>query len=215
MSLAGTKPGAESFLDAVAQGKASPRLLQDKPVLDRLRGSKPDRLDERVAQLTKGMATADQALQKLIDQRAAAFKKAQSNPAAADPQRGHLVFLKNCVVCHQIAGEGAKIGPQLDGIGKRGADRIAEDILDPSRNVDLAFRYSVIRLKSGDVLSGLQRREEGQTIVFADSQGKEFTVPKDQIDRQTLSQLSLMPGNFADLIPPEEFNHLMAFLLSK
>jgi hypothetical protein len=24
-----------------------------------------------------------------------------------------------------------------------------------------------------------------------------------------------MPGNFADLIPPEEFNHLLAFLLSK
>ena len=40
-------------------------------------------------------------------------------------------------------------------------------------------------------------------------------MPKDQIERQTPSQLSLMPGDFGDLIPPEEFNHLLAFLLSK
>ena len=81
--------------------------------------------------------------------------------------------------------------------------------------MDAAFRYSILTLDNGDVLSGLQRREEGETLVFADSQGKEFTVPKKQIVKRVESQLSLMPANFGELIPQDDFNHLLAYLLSK
>jgi hypothetical protein len=81
--------------------------------------------------------------------------------------------------------------------------------------VDLAFRTSVLTLDDGDIQTGLQRREEGETVVFADSQGKEFTVPKSKLKKRVESQLSLMPGNFGEVIPPEDFNHLMAYLLAK
>ena len=40
-------------------------------------------------------------------------------------------------------------------------------------------------------------------------------MPKSQIKKQVESQLSLMPGNFGDVIPPEDFDHLLAFLLTK
>ncbi len=129
--------------------------------------------------------------------------------------RGAELFAKNCVVCHSVGGQGARIGPPLDGIGKRGTERLCEDILDPSRNVDAAFRYSILTLENGDVLTGLQRREEGETLVFADSTGKEFAVPRKQIAKRVESQLSLMPANFGDLIPPDDFNHLLAFLMTK
>jgi hypothetical protein len=81
--------------------------------------------------------------------------------------------------------------------------------------VDLAFRTSVLTLVDGDIQTGLQRREEGETVVFADGQGKEFTIPKSKLRKRVESQLSLMPGNFADVIPTEEFSHLMAYLLAK
>jgi len=51
----------------------------------------------------------------------------------ADAEKGKVVFKTHCAACHQIEGEGGLIGPQLTGIGFRGADRLAEDILDPNR----------------------------------------------------------------------------------
>ena len=51
-------------------------------------------------------------------------------------EKGHEVFTKTCAICHQIGGQGAVIGPQLDGVGARGLDRILEDVIDPNRNVD-------------------------------------------------------------------------------
>ena len=41
-----------------------------------------------------------------------------------------------------------------------------EDILDPNRNVDVAFCYSIVKLKNGQTVLGLKRREVGESIVF-------------------------------------------------
>ena len=87
--------------------------------------------------------------------------------------------------------------------------------MDPSRNVDPSFRYSIVTLKNGDTLNGLQRREEGEVIVFVDATGKEIPVPKADIERRVESTLSLMPDNFSEAIPEKDFYNLLAFLLSK
>ena len=125
------------------------------------------------------------------------------------------MFAKNCAACHRIGNVGAVIGPQLDGVGKRGSDRIMEDVLDPNRNVDAAFRTTIIRMKSGETVSGLFRREEGQLVVLADATGKEASYDKSKFARRAQSNLSLMPSNFGETIPPNDFNDLMAFLLTK
>ena len=90
-----------------------------------------------------------------------------------------------------------------------------EDILDPNRNVDTAFRSTMFILNDEDVVSGLFRREEGELVVYADSTGKEQTVPKKNVKERRQGELSLMPENFADVIPANEFNDLIAFLLTK
>ena len=106
------------------------------------------------------------------------------------------------------------MGPQLDGVGNRGLERIVEDVLDPSRNVDPAFRPSLITLKDDTSITGLPRREAGEVLVFVDSTGKEITVPKKEIVERRESQLSLMPSNFGEALSAAEFYDLMAFLLA-
>src|SRR5207237_5571908 len=88
-------------------------------------------------------------------------------------------------------------------------------VLDPNRSVDPAFRSTVLVLKDGEVVSGLLRREETEMVVLADSTGKEVSVPKKQIEERRQSDTSLMPENFGDIISAEDFNNLMAYLLSK
>jgi putative heme-binding domain-containing protein len=218
MALAGHPKGAESLLGAVEKGKASPRLLVAPPVRERLKAANVQNLDSRIAALTKGMVPASEETQKLIDQRRAAFAAALASPdAKAKPsaERGLKVFTTNCAACHRVGNEGATVGPQLDGLGKRGADRIFEDVLDPSRNVDAAFRPQMYQLKDGQTIAGLLRRKEGELIVIADSAGKEISFPESQVKRAAVSGLSLMPGNFGEVIPPGDLNDLVAFLLSK
>jgi putative heme-binding domain-containing protein len=208
--LAANKEGADKLLDLVAAGKASGRLLQDQGVHVRLERTNPPRLKERVAELTKGLPTAAQQFNELVNRRRAGFAAAKK-----DPILGATVFEKHCAICHQLANKGAKIGPQLDGIGLRGFDRLFEDIVDPSRNVDQAFRMTTLGLNNGQVISGLLLREEGEVYVMADNQGKEVRVPRANVEDRTLSQLSPMPANLVDQIPEADFYHLLAYLLAQ
>jgi putative heme-binding domain-containing protein len=209
-ALAGNPPGAAKLLDAVAAGKASARLLQEQAIQVRLRQTKIPGIHQRLAKLTRGLPPADQRLQELIKRRRAAYL---ASTKAAD--LGAKVFEKNCASCHQIANKGTRIGPQLDGIGLRGLDRILEDVLDPNRNVDQEFRATTLTLANGQQVVGLLLREEGAVLVMADAQGKEVRVPRDQVDRKTVSPLSPMPANFGDQIPEAEFSNLLTYLLAQ
>jgi putative heme-binding domain-containing protein len=208
-ALASGRGGADSLLDAIEQGKASARLLLDSNVRERLNVVRPTNFDERLKKLTQGLPTADAQVQKLIDQKAMAFDSSK-----ASATRGKLVFEKNCAICHSVAGQGAHVGPPLDGIGARGPARLCEDILDPSRNVAADFKQTTFVLSDGNVVAGIPRRQEGQTVVIADSTGKEVTLQKSQISRQVESKLSLMPSNFGEVIPPADFDDLLAYLLA-
>jgi putative heme-binding domain-containing protein len=211
-ALASNTASAEKLLDAVASGKAPARLLMDLGIEDRLAAANVPDLDKRVKQLTRGVAAPKAELEKLIADRRAAFKALQPSPSA---QSGEAVFAKNCMACHQIDGKGGFVGPQLAGLSKRGIDRLVEDVLDPNRNLDPAFRYSTLILKDGRLITGLQKRQDGEVLVLADTTGKEVSVRKGDIQKRIESPSSLMPANFAEIIAPDEFNNLMAYLLSK
>lgn len=208
--LAARKPGAEALLKAVAEGKASARLLQEPRVAVLLGSQEISGIKERVASLLKDLPPADARLRDLAKKRHEGF-----GASPRDPARGAAVFEKNCVVCHQISGKGQRVGPQLDGIGTRGIDRLLEDILDPNRNVDQAFRVTNVAQRNGQLVSGLLLKEEGEILVFADAQGKEVRVPKESVEERTTSQLSPMPANLAEVITEPEFYDLLAFLLQQ
>jgi putative heme-binding domain-containing protein len=207
--LAGTRAGAEKLLEAVTAGKASARLLQERFVEVRLEASKVPDLKKRIAKLTEGLPKADQRLQDLFNRRREGFAKAKTDVAL-----GAKVFEKNCANCHQVANKGSKIGPQLDGVGVRGVDRLLEDILDPNRNVDQAFRATTLALKDGQTITGLLLKEEGEVLVLADDKGKEVRVPKKMVEEKSISPLSPMPANLVDQIAETDFYHLLAYLLS-
>ncbi|HUE74426.1 MAG TPA: c-type cytochrome, partial [Pirellulaceae bacterium] len=209
-TLAGDAAGAESLINLAKAGVASPRLLTSANVKARLDALKNDKLSEQVAAITANLPAQSEIIDKLVIERRAAYPRAKPNL-----ERGAAVYEKHCAACHQIAGKGSVIGPQLDGIGLRGLERLVEDVLDPNRNVDVAFRTTTIRTTGGEVITGLVRREEGATLVLADNKGKEFSVPKSDIDQQVKGSLSLMPANVHEIVNEAEFFDLLAYLLSQ
>jgi putative heme-binding domain-containing protein len=209
-NMAGSKGGAAGLFDGVKAGSIPARVLQEKVVIERLRAAKIDRLDQQLADLTRNLPPADARLSALIRDRAGKFAA-----TPADPAEGAKVFVKHCAACHQISNQGARIGPQLDGVGVRGLERLLEDTLDPNRNIDQAFRARVLTLTDGTTKTGLQLRTEGQVVVFADNEGKEFRVATKEIETNRETALSPMPANFGDTIPEAEFRHLIGYLLSQ
>lgn len=210
VALSTTKAGSEALLEAVKAGKASPRVLQESPVQIRMNNAGISDLEKRVNELTAGLPPADEAMQAAIDRRRQLFNESHAEAAA-----GKAIFQKTCAPCHQVGGEGAKVGPQLDGVGVRGLDRILEDVLDPNRNVDQAFRSTTLALADGRVINGLLLREEGDVLVMADAQGKEQRISSSEVDERKVVPLSPMPANVVEPLSETEFSQLLAYLLSQ
>ena len=206
-TLAERTQGAAALLAAVEAKRVPPALLRDAQLAQRLRSSGLPDAAERIERQTRGLPPADEARRRLIADRLSAFAK-----AAANPERGGKAFTQFCAACHRIAGQGQMVGPQLDGIGLRGAARLAEDLLDPNRNVDPAFRYVVVHTLTGDSFAALPRRAEGLRRVFVDTQGRETSIAQDEIAREEPTAFSLMPANFGESIPAETFFDLLAYL---
>ncbi len=183
--LAGSKPGAEKLFEAIGSGKASARLLQERVVEVKLNRVETARL-EGAGRRTAGR----RGLPKVDDKLACGDERPprELRESKGDTSRGREDLREeNCAICHTLAGKGAKVGPQLDGIGIRGLDRLLEDVLDPNRNVDQAFRTTVLELKDGKQVIGLLLKEEGEVYVMADAQGKEVRVSKNTVDDKPLA----------------------------
>lgn len=149
-------------------------------------------------------------LDTLIASRVAAFAKAKP-----DLEVGSNVFKMNCAACHQIKGEGGLIGPQLDGIGARGPERLCEDILDPNRNVDAHFHLHTLTMKDGSTFAGFLKAELGQIHLLADAAGKEHRIAKKDIQKTDVTPISLMPPTFGQTLDEATFMDLLGYLLNE
>jgi putative heme-binding domain-containing protein len=130
-------------------------------------------------------------------------------------EKGKAVFEIHCASCHRIAGDGQLIGPQLDGIGQRGLDRLCEDILNPNLNVDAHFRLTSFELKGGNAIAGFVESETDEIIRLRDATGSRFPISKAAISERKATAISLMPAIFGQSISEESFYDLLAWLLDQ
>ena len=207
-ALAGSPEGGGVLVQAVEDGRAPVAVLAERSVRERLLAVEP-RLRDRLPSETATDLDSRRRLERVAE-RLASFRKASPNATA-----GARVFEAQCRPCHSLGGQGGQVGPQLDGVGHRGPERLCEDVLDPNRNVDRIFRQSLVTLKEGDLFSGLFRRDEGQQRIFLDGAGHERRIDRADIRETRETQTSLMPDNFAEALPVDDFNHLLAFLLAQ
>ncbi len=209
-ALSSSVDGAEMLLNACAEGAAASSLLLEKRLSEKLLAYKRPQLTAKLEELTASLPPLNVALDKLISDRRKTF-----DPAKANAQHGLEIFTQSCATCHAIEGKGANIGPQLDGIGGRGATRLLEDILDPSRNVDKAFRLTMATKKDGSIVTGMLRRESDGEIILVDLAGQELRVKTTDVSARKETETSLMPPNFGELLSEANLNDLLAYLLTK
>ena len=131
-----------------------------------------------------------------------------------DPKRGKKLVMEHaaaqCIRCHMIGGVGSKLGPDLSKIGAtRDRTKLVASMLEPNREISDGFGTVLIKMKSGEAISGVlaQKSDEAWTITLAD--GTEKKVAPDQIEQHTLS--SSMPPVGA-LMTPDEIRDVISYL---
>ncbi len=133
--------------------------------------------------------------------------------AAADPAAGRGHFQMLCAGCHQMFGEGGKIGPELTGSQRTNLEYLLENIIDPSAAVSKDYQMNIIRLKSGQTLSGFISSQADETLTIQ-SINEQVVVRKTEIAEQTQSPLSIMPEGLLQILPKEKVRELIAYLSS-
>ncbi len=194
-------------------------------ILGEIERRSKDLKPEVIVELRKVYEGDEQALKgSLFSQKSTAVETSDYEKHAmdkkGDPITGQRVFWAEagvaCFKCHQLAGQGTAVGPDLTLIGIQ-FPRITliEHILYPSRVVREGYQTYNFELKDGDSVSGMIKGEDGQTVTLLDNAGKVVTVSKNQISTRNKSALSLMPEGLQVGLSLDQFADLIAFLESR
>jgi putative membrane-bound dehydrogenase-like protein len=133
--------------------------------------------------------------------------------AAADAARGRLLFDKACAQCHKLFDEGGAVGPELTGAQRGDLGYLLENILDPNATLAPDYRMSVFSLADGRVVSGLVA-ERGERTVTIQTPTDRFVVPRDEIEHERKSDLSLMPAGLLDGLADQQVADLIRYVQS-
>ena len=129
-----------------------------------------------------------------------------------DPGRGEALFLDLCARCHRSGESGAGPGPDLSGIGRKSAETLLHDILDPNAAVDTGYVNYVVETVEGEAFSGLLAASSGGGVVLRAAEDALIEVPAERIREVRSDGLSMMPEELEAGLEPAEMADLLAFL---
>lgn len=130
-----------------------------------------------------------------------------------DAARGHAVYQRACMVCHQIGQEGIMFGPALSEIGtKLPKDAIYAAILEPNAAVTMGFEGWEVRQRDGSVMLGLVTSETQQDITLRIIGGVDNKIAKSAIAQRKKLEMSLMPPGLHAAMTEQELVDLVEFL---
>ena len=121
-----------------------------------------------------------------------------------------------CARCHRIGKTGARIGPDLTGVGRRFSRiHLIEAVLEPSRAIAPSYQTRVVVLESGRVLTGVRVSETPNELTLGDKEGKLHKIMKSEIEEKSVQKISTMPDGVDKRLTQQEFIDLIEFLVSQ
>ncbi len=111
-------------------------------------------------------------------------------------------------------GEGNNIGPDITGAQRQNLDYMLENIVDPSATVAKDYLMEVLLTTDGRVITGLVASETDETITLQ-TVNEKLVFPIGDIEKRTLSKLSVMPEGLLDPLNDIQIRDLMGYLQRK
>ncbi len=129
-----------------------------------------------------------------------------------DKAQGRVLFQMLCASCHQLYGEGAKLGPDLTGSGRADLGYLLENIVAPNSVVPAEYQMSIVTLNDQRILSGVVSSSDAKTTTLRTLAG-EVTMEKSSIVKVTRVADSMMPPGLLDTLSEEQIRDLISYLM--
>lgn len=133
----------------------------------------------------------------------------------ADASRGRVVYQKTCAACHQLYGEGGKIGPDLTGSNRANLDYLLLNSVDPSYDVPVAYRMTTILTANGRVVNGVVAEEDGNRVVLKTVEKPRLLIAKADIEERVISKKSMMPDGQLEALKAQQVYDLIKYLRTR
>ncbi|MBA4106169.1 MAG: hypothetical protein C0485_10445 [Pirellula sp.] len=133
-------------------------------------------------------------------------------------ENGRKMFsAAGCYNCHRVAGAGSSIGPDLTGLGGRfGAPDIMRSVIDPNHTISDQYQQMVFETNGRTIVGRVSNIDKDNIMVSTNmlDPKKTESIPRDELDDQYPSDVSMMPSGLLNTLTAEEILDLTAFLRS-
>ncbi len=131
---------------------------------------------------------------------------------AAQPERGRVVFEKNCATCHQIGKLGVVVGPDIADLRTKTTAQILLDILSPNQAIDNNYVSYTVVTKDGRIETGFIAAETASSITLKQPENKTLLILRQDIDVLKSNGVSMMPEGLEKNISIEQMADLVSFV---
>ncbi|MDB5385979.1 MAG: hypothetical protein JWM11_1625 [Planctomycetaceae bacterium] len=130
----------------------------------------------------------------------------------AVPERGRIVFEKNCATCHQIGKLGVVVGPDIADSRTKTPAQLLTDILNPNQAIDNNYVSYTIVTKDGKQETGFIAAETASSITMKQAENKTLQILRQDIEELKSNGISLMPEGLEKNISIEQMADLISFV---
>ena len=132
--------------------------------------------------------------------------------AAGDPTRGSTIFRQTCGACHKMQGQGGTIGPDLTGSNRANLDYLLFNVLNPSAEVQDAYKMVLVTTRDGRTFAGNIVSETDRQLTLRVVGQEAVAIRKSDILGREVTAQSMMPPGLFDALPPNDVINLVAYL---
>lgn len=133
---------------------------------------------------------------------------------SGDPAAGRLLFMKHCSTCHQLFGEGIKLGPDLTTANRADRDFLLISLVDPGSVIRKEFVSVIVQTRDGRTETGLPVARDESGITLVTSKNERIAIAESDIEELRESTVSHMPEGLYRQLKPQELRDLFAWLQS-
>ena len=207
--LASRKASALALLEAVETGK----IDRGHVALETARKLTVYR-DARIAALVKKhWANLEGATTAEMQQEIARLEQVL-RAGSGSPYVGKKLFKASCAACHELFGQGGKVGPDLTTYQRSDLNAMLLHVVNPSAEIREGFETVLVATRDGRVLTGLVVDRDPQVLTLRNAEGQTVSVPQNQIEEMQPQRRSLMPEGLLKSLSDQQVRDLFGYLRS-
>lgn len=200
---------SDALVDAVEEGRIEKASIP-VPVVRKLTLHRDAALVERVGELWADVRGATSTEMQAEVNRLREIVDAGNG----DPYGGKRLYSNSCGKCHQLFGDGGRIGPDLTPYQRKDTTNLIVNVVNPSAEVRKGFESYAVITDEGRIVTGFLSERSDQIVVLRTAEGQEVRIPTAAIDEMVRQEKSLMPERLLDGLTDQQVRDLFAYLRS-